>query len=83
MLCLCDVNDNMITSATVIVSGQNEIGSVTFTSYRFIVVTEDILNNTIVFTFTNRTAGNFIDLLMLSVNYVSCLRCNKGVWADQ
>jgi len=67
MLCLCDVDDNMITSATVTVSGQNGIGSLAFNSYGNSVVTEDTLDYTTVFTFSNSTAGDFEDLLMVSV----------------
>ena len=68
MLCLCDVDDNMIKSATVTVSGQNEIGSVTFNSYGYIVVSEEIVNEAkVLLTLTNITAGDHVHLLMVSV----------------
>ena len=64
MLCLCDVDDNMIMSATVTISGPNEIGNVTFNSYGDIVVDEEVVNET--FAFTNITAGDYVGLLMVS-----------------
>ena len=67
MLCLCDVDDNMIISATVTVSGFNEIGNVSFNRHGDIVVDEETVNNTVIFTFTDKTAEDFGDLLMVSV----------------